>query len=575
MVEKNFEDDIVNSLVQSGYNVRVSENYDSALGLDSETLFQFLNDSQSDEISKIEHDFGAKSKEKITDTINSEITQRGVIDVIRNGIKINDASLLFSYRKPQSQKNKILSELYQKNIFTVIRQLRFSQTTSESIDLVIFLNGFPIATAELKDQFSKQTAEDAKKQYMNRNTIEKIFSFKNGAIVHFAVDYDNIFMTTKLANADTVFLPFNNPDADDKKSYPTSYLWKDIWSKDNLLNILHNFVHLQVEKSKIDSSKILSESVIFPRFHQWDAVNKIILDTKQKGPGNKYLVEHSTGSGKSFSIAWLSYALHSVRDYDGNSIFDGVIVISDRTIIVDQLRDEIKQFEDTEGLVPNIIDSSQLGDELEHSNKIIVSTQQKFFAVKDRIGKLGGKHYAVIVDEAQSSQGGDASDKVRDALVDLDSFGTRITSGKENISYFAFSGTPKEKTLSVFGTLAADGKTKVPFHKYTMKQAIEEGFILDVLKNYTTIQRLFTVVQKGTDKQVDAKKALREIMQLVNEDPKNISKKSNFIVEHFKNHSMQKIGGNAKSMVVTEKRKQAVLFKITIDDYLEHNKLNF
>ncbi len=572
MVESDFETDIEKSLLESGYEKRKSNDYDINSGFDENTLFQFLYNTQPDNMKKIEHDFGNQTKEKIIDTIIQESNDKGLINVIRNGIKINDEKLELSYRKPQSQKNKKAHELYQKNIFSVIRQLRFNQITNESIDLAIFLNGFPIATAELKDQFSGQTVEDAQKQYMNRNTLERIFSFKIGAIVHFAIDYDNIFMTTKLENQETKFLPFNKPDIKDKKSYPTSYLWKEIWDKDNLLNIIQNFIHFQVEESKIEPGKIVSESIIFPRYHQWDVVNEIILDTKEKGPGNRYLVEHSTGSGKSFSIAWLAYALHSVRDYDGNSIFDGVIVISDRTIIVNQLRNEIKQFDDTEGLVPNIKTANELGDELEHSSKIIVSTQQKFFDVQDRIDKLGGKHYAVIVDEAQSSQGGDASERVMEALVDLDDFGQKIKAAKQNISYFAFSGTPKEKTLAVFGTLYPDGK-KRPFHKYTMKQAIDEGFILDVLKNYTTLKRLFRLVQKGTDKQVDAKKAIRQIMQLVNEDPKNISKKSQFIVEHFKTHTMKKIGGKAKAMVVTEKRSQAVLFKQTIDDYIEHHNL--
>lgn len=566
MVETDFENDIVNSLEKSGYKLRLSENYDVKSGLDLDVLFRFLNDTQPDEMKQIEHDFD-EPKEKIIDTVTSQINQRGLVDVFRNGIKINDTELKFAYRKPQ--KNKKAYELYQKNIFTVIRQLRFSQTTGESVDLAIFLNGFPIATTELKDQFSKQTIDEAEQQYMKRNVNERIFQFKKGAIVHFAVDYDNVSMTTKLKNQDTVFRPFNKPEIDDKKKYPTSYLWNEIWNKDNLLNIVQNFVHLQIVCDPDDETKIKDEFLIFPRYHQWDAVNKIISDTKEKGAGNRYLVEHSTGSGKSFSIAWLAYALHSVRDNEGESIFDGVIVISDRTIIVDQLRDEIRQFDDTEGLVPLIESSSQLGDELEQSSTILVSTQQKFFDVKDRIEKLGGKHYAVIVDEAQSSQGGDASQKVMDALVDLDSFGQKITTAKQNISYFAFSGTPKDKTLAIFGTELSDG-TKVPFHKYTMKQAIDEGYILDVLKNYTTIKRIFDVIQKSSEKQVDTKKAFRQIMQMVNEDPKNISKKSHFIVEHFKNFTIKQIGEKAKAMVVTEKRKQAVLYKLAIDDYLAH-----
>jgi len=240
MVESDFENDIVKNLEQSGYEIRLSDNYDSKSGLDIDKLFQFLNNTQPDELKEIWHDFGDETKEKIIDTIISQINQRGIVDVIRNGIKINDEKLKLSYRKPQSQKNKKAYELYQKNIFTVIRQLRFSQITNESVDLAIFLNGFPIVTSEIKDQFSGQTVEDAQKQYMNRNTIERIFSFKSGAIVHFTVDYDNIYMTTKLENQETNFLPFNKPGIQDKKEYPTSYLWKEIWDKDNLLNIIQN-----------------------------------------------------------------------------------------------------------------------------------------------------------------------------------------------------------------------------------------------------------------------------------------------------------------------------------------------
>jgi len=520
MVEADFENDIEKSLLELGYEKRISDNYDGRSGLDKEILFRFLTQTQPDDMAELEHDFGDETQDKIIGTIIHQTNERGLIDVIRNGIKINNVKLKFSYRKPDSQKNKKNIELYQKNIFTVIRQLHFSQITNESVDLAIFLNGFPISTAELKDQFSKRTVEDAQKQYMKRNTDERIFKFKTGAIIHFAVDYSNIFMTTKLENQETKFLPFNKPDIEDKKSYPTSFLWKEIWIKDNLLNIVQNFVHLQTIYSQTEPDKIISEFIIFPRYHQWDAVKKIITNTKEKGVGNRYLVEHSTGSGKSFTIAWLAYALHSIHDDNDNSIFDGVIVISDRIIIVDQLRDEIKQFEDTDGLVSAPDTSSKLGDELETTNKIIVSTQQKFFDVKDRIEKLGGKHYAVIVDEAQSSQGGDASERLMEALVDLDDFGKKIATAKQNISYFAFSGTPKDKTLAIFGTEGPDGK-KRPFHKYTMKQAIDEGFILDVLKNVTTLKRLFRLIQKGTDKQVDSKKALRQIMQLVNEDPKN------------------------------------------------------
>ena len=574
MVESDFEDDIEKSLLNSGYEKRKSLDYDSHLGLDKEIIFRFIQNTQKEEWNQLEHDFGTDLKEKIIDSIYHEINSRGLLEVLRKGILMNDIRLKFSFRKPDSQKNKQNFELYKNNIFSFIRQLHFSNITNESIDLSLFLNGFPICTAELKDQFSGQTIDDAKKQYKNRNTDERIFQFKNGALVHFAIDYDNIFMTTKIAGQETSFLPFVRPEKQDKKSYPISYLWEEIWSKDNWLDIIENFIQYQKITSTKDPSLVLSELIIFPRYHQWVVVNKLLSDTKKNGPGNRYLIEHSTGSGKSYSIAWLAYALHSAHDDNDNSIFDCIVVISDRTVIVDQLRDDIKQFEDTPGLVSAPITSNALGNELERTNKIIISTQQKFFDVKDRIEKLGGKKFAVIVDEAQNSQGGEASSRVAEALIDLDNFGEKIGPQPKNISYYAFSGTPKEKTLTLFGTPGTDGKKRA-FHRYSMKQAIDEGFILDVLKHYTTIKRLFNVYQKGTDKQVDAKKALRQIMQLVNEDPKNITKKSGFIVEHFKDNIMEKIGGKAKAMVVTDSRKLAILFKQGIDDYIIRNNLPF
>lgn len=574
MVELDFENDIERYLLDTGYVQRKSSDYDVRTALDQELLLQFIQDTQKENWKKLEADYGSDLNKTIVNTINNEISSRSLLDVLRKGITIDNIEINCSYRKPDSKKNKKNYELYEKNIFSIIRQLHFSESTGESVDLGLFLNGFLVATAELKDQFSKQNVEDAIKQYKKRDIIERIFQFKRGALVHFAVDYFNIFMTTKLDGAETIFVPFNKYPKDESESYPISYLWNTIWVKDSWLDILLNFIQIEKRKSEKDPT-IVTVNIIFPRYHQWEAVRKLIHDTQLSGTGKRYLIEHSNGSGKSKTIAWLCYALFSLHDSEDKNIFDSVVVISDRNVIVRQLKDDIKQLDETPGIVQNPTTSSELGDELEKTNRILISTQQKFHDVSDRIAKLAGKHFAIIVDEAQSSQGGESSKRVMEALTDLDEFGEKILRyDSQNLSYYAFSGTPKAKTLRIFGTKADDGKYR-PFHRYSMKQAIDEGFVLDVLKNYTTYKRYFQLVQKGQDKQVDAKKAIRAIMHLVNEDPKNIYKKSQFVVEHFLENIKHKIGGKAKAMLVTDSRKQAILYKKAIDEYISQKNLDF
>ena len=567
MVEVDFEKDIERSLLEQGYISRNSSHYDSRTALDQDLLIQFIRDSQKENWERLEKDYGSNLKEIIVDSINNEISSRSLLDVLRKGIYIDNFHIKCSYRKPYSKKNKRNYELYQKNIFSVIRQLYFSESNGESVDIGLFLNGFLVATGELKDQFSKQNVYDAIKQYKNRSVIERIFQFKRGALVHFAVDYFDIFITTKLDGQETSFIPFNKYTTSETKSYKTSYLWNEVWEKDSWLDILLNFMEIEQIKLQKDPTSV-TENIIFPRYHQLDAVRKLISDTRKFGSGKRYLIEHSTGSGKSKTIAWLCYELFSLHDDDDKNIFDSIIVISDRNVIVSQLKDDINQLDGTPGIVQNPATSSELGNELEQTNRILISTQQKFHDVSDRISKLAGKHFAIVVDEAQSSQGGESSKRVVEALTDLDQFGEKIMKyDSQNLSYYAFSGTPKDKTLTIFGTKSPDGKYR-PFHLYSMKQAIDEGFILDVLKNYTTYKRYFQLVQRGQDKQVDAKQAIRTIMRLVNEDPKNISKKSQFVIEHFLENIKHKIGGKAKAMLVTNSRKQAVIYKNAIDDYI-------
>lgn len=573
MVEQDFENDIIQAVLAQGYVARKSSDYDPKTAVDRDLLFQFLQESQKEKLEKLQLEV-SNPRETIIDSIYNEINSTSLLDVLRKGISIRNVHINLSYRKPYSRKNKNSYDLYQKNIFSVIRQLSFKRVTGESVDLGLFLNGFLVATVEIKDQFSKQTVEHATNQYKNRDTTERIFQFKRGAIIHFAVDYFDVFMSTKLEGQDTSFIPFNRDSSYDDKSYGTSYLWREIWEKDTWLDILLNFVQYEKVISKKDPS-IVTENIIFPRYHQWLVVRKLLSDTKKSGPGQKYLIEHSTGSGKSKTIAWLAYELFSAHDNEDKNIFDSVIVISDRNVIVRQLKDAIKQLDETSGIVQNPATSSELGNELEKTNRILISTQQKFHEVSQRITKLAGKHFAIIVDEAQSSQGGESSKKVAQALTDLDEFGDKIMKfNSKNLSYYAFSGTPKEKTLRIFGTKGSDGKFR-PFDVYTMKQAIKEGFVLDVLKNYTTYKRYFQIMQKGQDKQVDAKKAIRTIMKLVNEDPKNISKKSQFIMTHFLENIIHKIGGKSKAMLVTDSRKQAVIFKKTLDEFVSRENLNF
>jgi type I restriction enzyme R subunit len=573
MVENNFEKDIESSLINQGYIRRVSSDYDSRTALDQELLFKFIRDTQVENWQKLEKDYGSELKKIIVDSIYNEINSRGLLEVLRKGITIDNVNIKCTFRKPYSKKNKRNYELYQKNIFSLIRQLYFSDSTGKSIDLGLFLNGFLVATVELKDQFSKQNVYDAIKQYKHRDIIERIFQFKRGALVHFAVDYFDIFITTKLDGQETIFIPFNKYPNNETKGYKTSYLWDEIWEKESWLDILLNFIQVERTKSQRDST-IVNENIIFPRYHQWDTVRKLIVDTQQSGAGKRYLIEHSTGSGKSKTISWLCYELFSLHDNNDKNIFDSVIVISDRNVIIKQLNDDIRQLDETPGIVKNPSTSVELGDELEKTHRILISTQQKFHDVGDRIAKLAGKHFAIIVDEAQSSQGGESSKKVMEALTDLDEFGERIMKyDSSNLSYYGFSGTPKPKTLTIFGRKGADGKYR-HFHLYSMKQAIDEGFVLDVLKNYTTYRRYFQLIQKGNDKQVHAKKAIRAIMRLVNEDPKNITKKSQFIVEHFYENIKHRIGGKAKAMLITNTRKQAILYKKAIDEYISSKNFN-
>jgi type I restriction enzyme R subunit len=508
--------------------------------------------------------------------------------------------------------------LYGKNVLSVTRQLYYGMEHSKSLDLVLFLNGLPIATAELKNPLSGQTVEDAKKQYKrDRNHRELLFDFTKRTLVHFAVDQDLVFMTTRLSGDKTHFLPFNlgdhghagNPPAADG-GYRTAYLWREVWQRDSMLEILGRFMHLQVEEKRILTDegirKITKETMIFPRYHQLDCVRRLTKHAKTHGPGRNYLVQNSAGSGKSNSIAWLAHQLSSLHDAADKKVFDSVIVVTDRRILDQQLQNTIFQFEHKQGVVQKIDeDTRQLVHALANGTPIIITTLQKFPFISETLEKLRednhpginistrDKQFAVIVDEAHSSQSGEGAMELKGVLnadrlqEEADNFVAEHLLDDEddadqlaevvremmrrrkqpNQSFFAFTATPKYKTKKIFDEPGPSGEP--PFHLYTMRQAIEEKFILDVLKYYVTYETYFRIVRATEDDvHVERKKAARALARILTLHPHNLAAKTEVMVEHFRTHVKHKIGGRAKAMVVTDSRLHAVRYKLAFDKYI-------
>lgn len=602
--EKGLETNIEEWLVQSGYRSRRIEG--SALedfkkyALDVEMLFEFLESTQPKEIERLRKVYKEQTRTKILERLTKELNSRGMIDCIRHGIKDYGVTLKLAYNQPVSYMNQTLLEMYTKNIFTISRQVYYSSQNNNSIDMLASLNGLPIAVLELKNPLTNQTVDDAKRQYMNdRDPKELLFQFKKRAIVFFAVDPDEVYMTTRLEKEKTFFLPFNKgnnggkgnpPVADD---YKTSYLWKEILQKNSLIDILFRFVFVKQEDILDSTGEIIDkkETVIFPRYHQLDVVRKIESDVKQFGVGTNYLVQHSAGSGKTNSISWLAHRLAKIHDSEDNAIFNSVIVITDRRVLDKQLQDAVYQLEHKAGMVAKIDkDSSQLAQELVNNTRIIITTLQKFPFIMEKVGEFARGKYAIIIDEAHSSQGGKSatamtnilSDKTLEEALEADRAAeenledidekiveTIVKSGKQdNISFFAFTATPKAKTLEKFGRMGEDGKPHA-FHVYSMRQAIEEGFILDVLKNYTTYKTYYKVAKMiEDDPEVSSKKASREIAKYVSLHPHNIAQKTEIMIEHFRRVTRHKIGGRAKAMVVTGSRLHAVKYKQAFDKYI-------
>lgn len=597
-----FESELEAHLLAHGWIKGTDQKYDKAHALYPDDLLAFVQRTQPVEWEKFRKWHNGDTERVFLDRIAEQLDKHGTLHVLRHGFKDRDARFFLCQFRPAHDANPLLWDHYGADRLTIIRQLHYSLHNENCIDVVLFVNGVPVATAELKTDLT-QNVRDAIRQYRydrlpkdsKTREIEPLLAFKVRALVHFAVSTDEVHMTTKLEGPTTQFLPFNlghdqgagNPP--NPKGYATSYLWEQVWQRDNWLDIVGNFLHLEKKEVEAAGRKVIKESLIFPRFHQWDAVTKLIVAAREEGPGNAYLIQHSAGSGKSNTIAWTAHRLASLHDVQGRKLFTSVIVITDRTVLDKQLQDTIYQFEHKQGVVEKIDENSQqLAEALTEAKPIIVTTLQKFPFVLDKIGGLRERQFALIVDEAHSSQTGAAARTLRQVLTGTSSDGDdeeeltaedvldAVIASRQrpkNVSYFAFTATPKNKTLELFGRPGADG-TPEPFHVYSMRQAIEEGFILDVLKNYVSYAAFFRLAQIGEDKEVRADEASKALARYLRLHPHNIAQKVTIIIEHFRAKVMPKIGGSAKAMVVTDSRKAAVRYKLAFDKYLKEKGYN-
>ena len=597
LTEKSFEDDIEQSLITyGGYQKGDSKKLDTKLALDTSTFLSFIKASQSKEWEKYEKIHKENSEKKIIERFCQEVEHEGILKVLKNGFKDRGIGFKVLFWKPETNLNPVSTEQYNANIFHCTRQLYYSALNKNSIDIVLFINGIPLVSMELKCQFTGQNTNNAIDQYkFDRSNKEPIFKFKNRILVHFAVDLCNVYMTTRLQGAATYFLPFNqgsngsgnvggvgnptNPDG-----YETSYLWEKVLQKDSLLEIIQKYLHLESKTKKDKKGKeVTSETMIFPRYHQLDVVTKLLADVKENKSGKSYLIQHSAGSGKSNSIAWLAHRLSSLHDTDNKIIFHSVIVVTDRRVLDSQLQDTIFQFDHVVGVVQKIKKSAELKDAINANVKIIITTLQKFPVIFKDV-QSDNKHFAVIIDEAHSSQTGNSSHKLKYALADIEKIladyakeeheneSTRkddedkileelASHGKhENLSFFAFTATPKDKTLQTFGTMASDGTYK-PYHVYSMRQAIDEGFIHDVLKNYMTYNMYYQIAKRiPDDPELDTTAGLRAIRNFESLHPHNLAQKTAVMLEHFYSVTKHKINGHAKAMLVTPSRLHAVKY---------------
>jgi len=587
-------------LVSGGYHRRETRDYDRDLCLIPRDVLSFLYATQPQEWERFKKMHGDEARDRLLRRLASQVKQRGTLAVLRKGIKCDGCRFAMAYFRPSSGLNEELQRLYEANLFSVVRQLHYSEKTEGSLDLAIFLNGLPMFTAELKDPLTGQTVLDAIRQYrLDRDPREPLFAFQR-CLAHFAVDPDLVSVTTHLQGRETYFLPFNqgrNGGAGNPPSwqdFATAYLWKGVWARDSVLDLIQQFIHI-VEEEDDRGRKTGQRTLIFPRYHQLDAVRRLVQDARERGPGHRYLIQHSAGSGKSFSIAWLAHRLSILHDEEDRRVFDSIIVITDRLVLDRQLQRTVKQFEQVAGVVENIDQTSrQLKQALEAGKTIIVTTLQKFPVIAQEMGELAGQRFAVIVDEAHSSQTGEATKSVKSVLAvgsleeaedqdeergyDLEDriiLEMKKRGQLSNVSYFAFTATPKPETMELFGSKKPDG-TFAPFSVYSMRQAIEERFIIDVLDNYTTYKTYWSLLKKiEDDPHYERRKATRLLRSFVGLHEHAIDEKVRVMVDHFAGCVSPRIGGKAKAMIVTRSRLHAVRCKLAVDQYLNERALPF
>jgi type I restriction enzyme, R subunit len=601
--EYSFEREIVAALTdEGGYTQGTPTHFDKQACVDTAELFAFIGATQVEQWSQLLKRHGGNpnvAQQKFVARLAKELDRLGTLRLLRDGVEDQGVRISLAYFKPASTLNSDLVKLYQKNRLTVTRQLRYSPRHDNELDLCLFVNGIPVATAELKNPLTGQQVGDAIKQYQtDRDPADTLLGKR--VLVHFAVDPYLVYMTGELALANTRFLPFNrgnnngkgNPPVSD--GYDTEYLWREIWSYDTWLDVLAKFV--QQGRDNYGRAK---GAPIFPRYHQWDAVTRLAADVLVRGTGHNYLVQHSAGSGKTNSIAWLAHRISTLHNQFDQRIFDKVVVITDRRILDEQLREKVEQFEKVVGTVISVTGrkdpkSEELAAALISPAKIVITTLQTFPFVHKKLGTdLAAKKFAIIVDEAHSSQTGEAADALKRALGakasaaraesdDVDAIDPELAIAEilaargpqPNMSMFAFTATPKERTLELFGERSPHGILR-PFHLYSMRQAIEEGFIVDVLRNYITYETYYRVATRDPvigEREVEVGKASAAIRRFVARNPDMIAQKAAIIVEHYRAHTAPKIGGHAKAMVVTDSRPAAVAYKRAIDAHIaEHH----
>ncbi|WP_459212763.1 type I restriction endonuclease subunit R [Aquimarina rhabdastrellae] len=605
--EIHFEDHIVNYLTQkvNDYTLVHKNNYDKQLCLISYDVLQFIKESQLAKYQKIEQHFAEQTDDKIIEVVAKSLRNNKTLKTLRNKLRIAGERLDLVYFKPSNNKTPEHEDWYRKNKLSVIRQLAYSTKNNNELDLCFFINGIPVVTAELKNALTGQNHHNAIKQYMQDRDPkgEPLLEFQR-CLVHFAIGTEKIFMTTRLSGKSTFFLPFNKGVRNENNSgFATSYIWEDILRKDSVLDLVQNYINLQEDTDKIydEKTKTVVEKksikLLFPRFHQLKAVRRLLEQLKTDGTGKNYLIQHSAGSGKSNTITWLAYRLANFyQSYtDTKALFDSIIVVTDRRVLNTQIQENIRQIDNIPGMVEYVDEkktAQDLKQAIKEGKRIIITTIQKFPIISDATSEFPNRNYAIIIDEAHSSQSGETSRHMRKALSleeaakkdtvekDLDEVITDEISKKgqqPNISQFAFTATPKPKTLELFGSVQASDGDKKPFDSYTMEQAIKEGFILDVLENYMSFKRYYKLIKRSDidDKEYEKKKTVRVLGNYVDLQDHAIEKKARIILEHFATETQNQIQGKARAMLVTKSRLHAVRFKRKFDDIMREMKLPY